>query len=229
MLAPQSFFQTRGTPIAVNLIVKALTEQEHSIHMITYHEGEDVSYPRFTLERIPNPFGITNIGPGLSTKKMICSAILFFSAARRLQQEKFDLIHAVEDAAFMCLVFKIVFRKPFVFDMDSSMAEQIVESRPTFRFLGAFLKLAEKILVKNAVAVIAVCPYLENLAKNYGNKKSFLLQDISLLREPEPGFKSEAIFPSIGPSDTVFLYAGNLEEYQGVRILLQGFHRAKAS
>src|SRR5690606_25954218 len=59
-LAPQPFFQERGTPIAVRLAVEVLGGRKgDSIDLLTYHEGSDVPlknvrHLRITLpERLP--------------------------------------------------------------------------------------------------------------------------------------------------------------------------------
>ena len=52
-LAPHPFYQERGTPIAVNLLLKAFSEKAYVVDVVTYHEGFDVEYNNVQLYRIP--------------------------------------------------------------------------------------------------------------------------------------------------------------------------------
>ena len=58
LLAPQPFFQARGTPIAVRLVLEFLTARGHQVDVLTYHEGSDVEIPNCRIARIPrHPWG----------------------------------------------------------------------------------------------------------------------------------------------------------------------------
>src|SRR5262249_56769041 len=82
-LAPQPFFQERGTPIAVRLALEVLAERRaDQIDLLTYHEGEPVTIPGVTVHRIPAPTWLRNITPGISLRKLLCDLIFFFCALR---------------------------------------------------------------------------------------------------------------------------------------------------
>ena len=40
LLAPQPFYEERGTPIAVDLLLKALSDRGESVDVLTYPIGE---------------------------------------------------------------------------------------------------------------------------------------------------------------------------------------------
>ena len=52
LLAPQPFYQERGTPIAVKLLVETLCEVGNNIDLLTYHKGENISVPGLKIFRI---------------------------------------------------------------------------------------------------------------------------------------------------------------------------------
>ncbi len=52
MIAPQPFFQPRGTPFSEFYRARAMTELGHEVDMITYPIGEDVNMPGLNI--IPN-------------------------------------------------------------------------------------------------------------------------------------------------------------------------------
>ncbi len=64
-IAPQPFFEVRGTPINVKLLVTALSELGHSVDLLVYPHGEYVSIPNVTVKRVAKIPGLGKapIGP----------------------------------------------------------------------------------------------------------------------------------------------------------------------
>jgi len=46
MIAPQPFFEPRGTPFSVLGRLKAFSELGHEVDLVTYHVGQDVVIPK---------------------------------------------------------------------------------------------------------------------------------------------------------------------------------------
>ena len=84
LLAPQPFFQARGTPIAVRLVLEFLSSRGHRVDALTYHEGSDVDIPNCRVVRIPRLPGIRDIRPGFSLKKILCDLVMLFVCARMM-------------------------------------------------------------------------------------------------------------------------------------------------
>ena len=55
---------------------------------------------------------------------------VLFKAMRLACRKHYHLVHAVEESVFIALVLKWLFKIPYVYDMDSSLAQQIVEKYP---------------------------------------------------------------------------------------------------
>ena len=227
VIAPQPFFQHRGTPIAVRLLVEELARLGHDVHVLVFHEGEDVTIPGVQLHRIPAIWGIKNIPPSLSCKKIVCDVLMFFKAIKLLRRHRFTVIHAVEEAVFMSMVLKKIFGVPYVYDMDSSLPQQIVEKFSFLRPLEPVLQFCERIAVKGSCGVVAVCRALEDMAVGYAPKKLVVrLEDISLLEEALSS--DEDLRQRLCISGPLMLYVGNLEKYQGIDLMLQSFQLALA-
>jgi len=230
LLAPHPFYQDRGTPIAVDLLARSLSAMGHDVDLVTYHEGQDRMYEgpgRVRIVRIAAPPGCRGIRPGFSLKKLLADVYLYRRAAALLASQRYDVVHAVEEAAFMARRFKRRFGVPYVFDMDSSMPEQIVEKMPYLRpFLG-IMRGFESRALRDAVAVTAVCDALADVARSAGATDITLLRDVPLLSDSVPdgarGFRAE-----LGLDGTVVLYLGNFEAYQGVELLVRSFARLPA-
>jgi glycosyltransferase involved in cell wall biosynthesis len=225
LLAPHPFYQERGTPIAVDLLLQTLSARGDTVDLLTWHLGENRAYPGVTLHRIPRIPGIRSARPGFSFAKLVCDAVMTLEALRLAFRTRYDLVHAVEEAAFMALLIKGLRRTPYLFDMDSSMPLQIVEKSPGARFLLPLLQRLEAAAIRHALAVVAVCDSLAEVARAAGARRVALLRDTSLLPE---GLDPAAVPPAFSMPGTVFLYIGNLERYQGIDLLLESFALARA-
>jgi len=225
VVAPQPFFQNRGTPIAVRLLVEELARLGYEVHLLVFHEGEDVPLSGVRLHRIAPVLGIKNIPPSLSWKKIVCDIFMLFKVLGLVRRHRFTLVQAVEEAAFMALVVKAFYGTPYVYDMDSSLAQQIVEKFSFFKPLAPVLRFFEGLAIKGSCGVVAVCRALEEIALAYDRQKLVVrLEDISLLGDGVCA--GEDLRQGLRFSGPIMLYVGNLEKYQGIDLLLQSFQLA---
>lgn len=222
VIAPQPFFQNRGTPIAVKLLVEELAALGYEVHLLVFHEGEDITLPGVRLHRIPRLKGIKNIPPSISWKKIVCDGVLFFTALSLIRKYRYDLVHAVEESAFIALVLKKIFGIPYVYDMDSSLAIQIVDKLSFLKPVRPVLEFFEKGAVRGSCGVVAVCKALEEIAHSYDPEKDIVrLEDISLL--DDSAHCEEQLRAKYDITGPIMLYVGNLEGYQGIDLLLESF------
>jgi len=186
LLAPHPFYQDRGTPIAVALMLRAISERGDHVEVITYHEGTEIKYEHVTVHRILNISFIHHIRPGFSWKKIVCDFFMFLKVLRLVSKKHYDMVHAVEESVFMALILKWVFNIPYVYDMDSSLAQQMVEKYPFLTPFALLLKYFEGIAVRNAEVVMPVCDALARIIEEYRPKRVAVLPDVSLLKDAEP-------------------------------------------
>lgn len=227
VLAPQPFFQNRGTPIAVKLLVEELARLGHRVHLLVFHEGDDVVIDGVQVHRIPKLWGVRNIPPSISWKKIVCDVAMFFSMLSLHRRYKFDLIHAVEEAVFLAMPVKMIFGTPYIYDMDSSLAIQVVDKLTFLAPVSGVLEFFEKRAVRASIGIVAVCKALEDIARSYAPEKEIVrLEDISLLDNCTSS--GEQLRERYNLSGPIMLYVGNLEGYQGIDLLLEGFQLALA-
>ena len=188
LLAPQPFYEDRGTPIAVALVLKVLSERGTRVDVVTYHEGRDVELEHVTLHRIPRLPFVRGIRPGFSWKKIVCDAFLMLTAMRMAARRRYDLVHAVEEAVFIALLLKWIFRIPYVYDMDSSLAQQLTDGVPLLRRASTVLAACERLALRHATAVVPVCEALAVVAERGHARKVVVLPDVSLLDGATDGF-----------------------------------------
>ncbi len=223
LLAPHPFYQARGTPIAVKTVLEFLSERGDSVDVLTYSEGTDVQIPNCRVYRIPRMPGLRNIRPGFSFKKVVCDALMVGSCLRMVRRTRYDLIHAVEESAFIASLMQALAGVPYVYDMDSSLAEQMVEAYPRLGFASPALRRMEALAVRRSTGVLAVCAALEDVALGHDPGKLVgRVEDTTLLPEDMSDGRNGPILPD-GDGGPVALYVGNLETYQGIDLLLEGF------
>ncbi|MCB0340421.1 MAG: glycosyltransferase, partial [Bdellovibrionales bacterium] len=242
-LAPQPFFQERGTPIAVRLALQVLATRLQSkkaqsaieqIDLLTYSEGSDVTLPGVTIYRTPDLKICKGIGPGISIKKLICDFFFLCKALSLVWQNRgsqYDLVHAVEESVFMACIIKFFFRIPFIYDMDSSMSLQITEKWPVLTPLLGIFEFFERIAVRQSMAVVPVCDALAVIAEKHGSPDTHILRDISLLNTESPAGSQKGLRAELGVplNAKVVIYIGNLEHYQGIDLLIDSFALISAS
>lgn len=223
LLAPQPFFQARGTPIAVRLVLEFLSGRGHQVDLLTFHEGSDVEIPNCRIVRIPRLPGIHNIRPGFSLKKVLCDLAMFFSCARLMHRTRYDLVHAVEESAFIAAALQPLTGVPYVYDMDSSLAEQMIDAYPGLRLIGPVLRRCEGVAVRRSAGVLTVCATLQDIARNHAPGTPVgRVEDTTLLPPGERANGAKQLPPETEGAP-VALYVGNLERYQGIDLLLEGF------
>lgn len=226
LLAPHPFLQERGTPIDVDLVLRVLSQRaDTEIDMVTYAEGEDVEYPGLQIYRIDAKKGLAGLRPGFSVKKLLCDVLLFKKAWRLVAAKDYDLIHAGEEAVFMAMILRWFYKVPYAYDLDSSLAQQVIESRPWLRIFRPVLDFFERAAIRGAVINLPVCPALAELCEASGSRKTVTLHDISQLNDPG-GASENLLREELGLKGQIVLYVGNLEAYQGVDLLLEAFKLA---
>lgn len=228
LLAPQPFFQARGTPIAVRTVLEFLTGRGHRVDVLTYHEGSDVQLPNCRIERIPRIPGVHNIRPGFSLKKVLCDLVMLACCVGMMRRTRYDLVHAVEESAFIAATLQPFTRVPYVYDMDSSLAEQLIDRYPRLSVVGPILRRCEAAAVRRSAGVLTVCAALQDIARRHAPSKPVGRVEDTTLLPPGNGASVAKHLPPETEGAPVAMYVGNLERYQGIDLLLEGFRHTLA-
>src|SRR3954462_5996804 len=98
MIAPEPFFEPRGTPFSEFHRIRALTALGHTVDLVTYPFGQRVSMPGLRVFRSLRPPFVhaAKIGPSLA--KIPLDLLLTFTALRRALSQRYDVIHSHEEA-----------------------------------------------------------------------------------------------------------------------------------
>ncbi len=223
LLAPQPFFVERGTPIATRLLAASLVQAGHQVDLVTYADGEDVLMPGVTHIRCSS--WTSGVGIGFSLKKIFADLFLAAKALQLTWKNRYDTIHAVEEAVFIALFLAPIIRAKVVYDMDSSLADQVVEKMSWLRPIHPILNAFERFAVRRADLVLPVCRALADKIRDpAGLEKVHLLEDIALPAEPGDS-TAEDLRSTHSIDGPLLLYVGNLEKYQGIDLLLEALEQ----
>jgi glycosyltransferase involved in cell wall biosynthesis len=232
-IAPQPFFQPRGTPFSELYRAKALTELGHEVDMVTYPIGEDVDVPGLRILRTPRVPGIRRVRIGPSLAKIPLDALVFLSSLKRLLARRYDFLDCHEEAGLMGVVLGWLFSIPVVYDMHSSLPEQLSNFQYSRnRGLRALFDWVERVTVKGSEADIVVCPYLKDVVSGIDREKPcFLIENSPLAESSAPVTEAEAlrVRRELGLEDELVVhYSGTFEAYQGLPLLYEAFRLAVA-
>lgn len=226
LIAPEPFFEIRGTPLAILQLVKVLSKLGHRVDILTYHIGKDVKVRNVVIYRITGLLFIKYVPIGPSYIKLALDFFLFFKALRMCIDNHYDVIHAVEESVFFGAILKGIFHIPMIYDMDSSISEQLAQGKLLNNYF--FLKIIpflEKWAIKNSTLVLTVCSSLTEIVfSNFPQKKVFQLEDIPMDNGKQNISQKEviALKERLGLSDeSIILYTGNFESYQGIDLLIR--------
>ncbi len=228
LLAPQPFYTERGTPIAVFNLAKVLGEAGHQIDLMTFPGGEDVGLKNTQIIRVGKWIPLLGELPvGFSLRKLLLDGVMFFSALHHTLIQDYDVIHAVEESVFIALVCARIRGSRVIYDMDSSMADQLIERRAWLSSLRGVLDAGEGFAIRHASHVLAVCQALADKAQKSARKVAgkgrintpvTVIEDISNnpIGDDTESEKVEDIRQVLPEYPVKMLYVGNLEPYQGV-------------
>jgi glycosyltransferase involved in cell wall biosynthesis len=219
-LAPQPFFQWRGSPIRVGFDVQALAELGAEVDLLTLPIGSDRAIPGVRVLRVANPFRVRNIPVGPSGHKAFFDLLILLKAIPLAMRRRYDVIHCVEETGVIGILLGLLTRARVVFEKHSDPASH-KEGFLKNLVLAAYRR-AEAISIRRASAVIGTGAGLVEQARNLApNQPCHHIFDIpSSLVEADPAKTAETRRKlEHDPSELLVLYVGSFAVYQGVDLM----------
>ncbi len=238
VIAPQPFFSPRGTPFSVYYRTLVLSEMGVEVDFLTYGEGQDVDIPGVRIIRIPRFRSLEPIRIGPSAAKLFLDGFVVAWTLGLLIRNRYDFVHAHEESVFFCRYLKPLFRFKLVYDMHSSLPQQLTNFAFTKSrlLIGTFQHLEDTSLA-HADAVITICPELAHYAEPRmpDPKRHFLIENsifdpvrlVNGTGDAAAAGSSEDWAARIPAGRPVVSYAGTFEPYQGLEVLLRAFARVR--
>lgn len=228
VIAPQPVFTPRGTPLSVCHRASAAAALGIQADLLTYAEGVQPAIPGVRILRIPRIplLGPVKVGPSFG--KLVRDIVMVFWTVGLLVRHRYPVVHAHEEAVFWCVPLKRLFGFRLIYDMHSSLSEQMENfGLQRWPFLVRAFRWMEGRALRTADAVITISPHVSQVAlRGMPDPGLHVLIENSLIDEinltgggdppPEP--------PIQIPDDRSWVfYAGTLERYQGLDLLIRAF------
>ena len=244
MIAPQPFFQPRGTPFSVLHRLKALSTLGYRIDLVTYHLGQDVEIENVNIHRAQGVSWVKEIAIGPSKTKVLLDAFVYRRAIELLRRQPYDLIHTHEEAGFFGIRLSRKFGTLHLYDMHSSLPQQL--SNFKYSQAKALVRVFDRLeaaTINSAQAVITICPELFNYVKSrFPEKYNKLIENVAdnavVFGETSPNGHGKIAAAELArgyglPVKTngtpqgggkngaaTVLYTGTFEPYQGLDLLI---------
>ena len=233
MIAPEPFFEPRGTPFSEYHRIRALLALGHTVDLVTYPFGHDVQMPGLRVFRCVRPPFLTGVGIGPSLAKVPLDLSLAASAARRSLTTRYDVVHSHEEGAAIGLALSALLGVPHLYDMHSSLPQQLANFRfSRSRLLRRAFEVFERAAVRRSRVVIVICAELERLVREIAPGSAPVLIE----NAPGAGDVSQdggvaALRAQFGLADAtpLVLYTGTFEPYQGLDLLFDAAVRVHAA
>jgi glycosyltransferase involved in cell wall biosynthesis len=223
MIAPEPFFEPRGTPFSEFHRIRALTTLGHTVDLVTYPFGHDVTLPGLRIFRAGRPPGITRVGIGPSWTKVPLNILLTFTALRRALSGRYDAVHSHEEGGAIGVILAWLLGVPHLYDMHSSLPQQVsnfgYRGMPGLETLFGWL---ERLMIHGSKVVIVICPDLADTARRVrGDVPTVLIENAPGSGDAPTAGTGQAVREALGlsPATPVAVYTGTFEHYQGLDLL----------
>lgn len=220
LVAPQPFFQWRGSPIRVGFDARALAELGYEVDLLTLPLGERRDIPGVRVIRVPNLFFARRVPIGPSLVKAAFDVLLLAWGAGLMLRRRYDVVHAVEDAGPAGLLLAGLGRGRLVFEKHSDPASY--RKGPVRNLIMRMYAAVERWTARRADAAIGTGPGLvEQIRRAGAGAPLYHIFDIpSSLVEADPAATAEVRRRlRKTEQDVLIAFVGSFAVYQGVDLM----------
>ena len=228
MLAPEPFFEPRGTPFSEYHRIKALVELGYQIDLVTYPIGQDVDLPNLRIYRCARPPFVRRVAIGPSFRKILLDLLLALTAYRLARPGRYAAIHSHEEAGAIGVWLARRLGIPHLYDMHSSLPQQLANFRYSrSRLIRWFFERSERAMIDGSRVIITICPALQDTVVATGAGERAVLIENVMGGDVEPSTEPVAVREQwgIGETTPLVLYTGTFEPYQGLDLLFAAASR----
>jgi len=223
MIAPEPFFEPRGTPFSEFHRIRALLELGHTVDLVTYPFGQEVTMPGLRVFRCVRPPFIHEVRIGPSLPKIALDATLALTTLRRALSERYDAVHSHEEAGMLGVLLAGVLGVPHLYDMHSSLPQQLTNFAYTrSRAITRAFEWMERFVIRRSRVVIVICPQLADTVRAIDRAvPAVLIENAPGAGDSHTDASGDSVRPALGLSRAAPLavYTGTFEAYQGLDLL----------
>jgi glycosyltransferase involved in cell wall biosynthesis len=224
MIAPEPFFEPRGTPFSEYHRIRALLDLGHTVDLVTYPFGRDVSMPGLRIFRCVRPPFISRVRIGPSHAKLVLDLSLAVTALRRGLRDRYDAVHSHEEGSAIGIVLAAMLGVPHLYDMHSSLPQQLSNFEfSRSRLLRGFFRRLERSVIRRSRVIVVICPHLEEIVRDIDPAaRTILIENAPGAGDGPTAGTRMSVREELGLTalTPMVLYTGTFESYQGLDLFL---------
>ena len=191
IVAPQPFYEDRGTPIATRQVATALATLGYDVDLLVYPVGAEQAIDGVRIVRSPNLFGVRSVPIGFSLRKLGLDLGMLGSFWKLVRSRRYAAVHAVEEMAFVAAALHSRVGA-VVYDMQSSLPDQLrthaaFRSGPIQRLLRGF----EGWLIRNVDAIVCSAGLKDHVRSQHPGADVTELMYLSAKAAPDPALAAQ--------------------------------------
>ena len=233
MIAPEPFFEPRGTPFSELHRIRALSELGHTVDLVTYPFGTNVDVSGLRVFRSMRPPFIKHVRIGPSLAKVPLGIALALTAVRRAMTERYDAVHSHEEGSFIGVVLAALLGVPHLYDMHSSLPQQLTNfAFSRSRILARIFYWLERFVIRRSKVVVVICPHLEDTVRAIEpTVPTVLIENAPGSGDTPVDGSGKRLRVQLGLAENMplVLYTGTFEAYQGLDLLFAAAGHVAAS
>src|SRR5207245_4160415 len=166
--------------------------------------------------------------------KIPLDALLMLSAIRRALAGRYDAIHSHEEGGLIGVVLAALLRVPHLYDMHSSLPQQLTNfAFSRSRLMGRVFLAIERFMIRRSRVVVVICAALEDTVRGIDPHAQ------TVLIENAPGSAEDRATPEqaaavrrqcgVPDAAPLVVYTGTFEAYQGLDLLFDAMAIVRAA
>jgi glycosyltransferase involved in cell wall biosynthesis len=230
-LAACPFPANHGTPGSIREMAEAVAELGHEVHVVTYHIGEPIPIHNLQLHRIPAMTTESKVVVGPTVRRPLYDLQMVLKALEVIHRHRPHLIHAHGyEAALVAFLCKLATGLPVIYSGHNTMGDELASYdfiRPRWAAQG-LARLLDGLVPRIGTRCLPHSANIELFLHRMGLRRrcepiiNFGI-DVTTMANGDGASVRQQYQLGNGP---VVVYAGVLDEFQRIDLLLDGVARA---
>ena len=228
VVAACPFPSLRGSQVLVRELAEGLAHAGHTVHVVTYPTAQHLSpVERIAIHRARKLPGLWTARP-FGWQKLVLDLLLAWTLLGVVRRQSIDVIHAHNlEAPLLAFVIRWLTGVPVVYHAHNALADELPcyfrRALPR-RVARAFGVVFDRLLARGADAVIAPSDRLGAYLAVRG-----AIGRVSVVPPAAPRLAANGEPRPANGSAPLIMYGGNLDPYQDLGCLMEGFLRLRAA
>ncbi|MBI4514409.1 MAG: glycosyltransferase family 4 protein [Deltaproteobacteria bacterium] len=227
MVAACPFPSLRGSQVLIRELAEALAAAGHEVHVVAYPAGEHlVPVKGMAIHRARTWWGLDGCGSWWA--KLVLDVALILALYRVVRAHAIDVIHAHNyEGPLVGYAVRWLLGTPVVYHTHNAMADELpyyFQGSLASRLARRFGSLLDRVVPLGADHCLALTDELSGYLRRKGVPRPRITVVPPAISQPAAGGLSAS---RLFPHNEVVLYAGNIDPYQGIDVLLLAYARLR--